>query len=308
MFRTMAIMIFAVCLSAYAAAEDKSQPAGSSLVGHKYVLTQVNGKPVKTEREVFVQFGAERAITGAVCNRFNGIYAKKGCIISVENLISTRMACPGEMGALENGLFQALRAGVSVAGFGDALELRRDDTVWLFRKAAEKAKPEAPKTKPEVKPEAKPETKSEVKPEPKKDIAPKEAPVEAKQPEAAKDKAENADAPSITWKDLEGRKFTLARVDGEEFTVDSERQPFVEFGKDGRLFGSACNSFNGPAELKDGTLTVKNAAATMKMCIDQKLAKFEGDFHKLLREGAAISLDGKALILSGSGRTFVYQE
>lgn len=110
-----------------------------------------------------------------------------------------------------------------------------------------------------------------------------------------------------SWKDLEDKRFVLDKVDGEEFRIRMGRQPFIRFGGDGRVSGSACNNFSGPGELTDGVLTVANAASTMMMCVDQNLVEFERYFHKMLRSGvkAELSADGR-LTLSGDGRTLEY--
>lgn len=112
----------------------------------------------------------------------------------------------------------------------------------------------------------------------------------------------------VTAGDLTGRKFVLSKSGGEDFSIQHGRQPFIEFGSDGRMGGSACNGFNGPYELKDGALFMRNAASTMMMCIDQTLSKYERDFHQLMRDGAKISLRGGELTLEGNGMTLLFIE
>lgn len=107
--------------------------------------------------------------------------------------------------------------------------------------------------------------------------------------------------------DLVGRKFILARVNGEKFAVFGGQRPFIEFADGMRVSGSACNSFSGPGELRDGKLFLRNAAATMMLCIDPKLSEFERDFHRLVQNGAAIRVDGGTLVLEGEGLELEYE-
>lgn len=266
MMRLTMVAVLAVSLSMTAFAEEWWPVGAKNVIGHKYVLTQVDGKDFASEREVFVQFGEDHALSGAVCNRFSGVYEMRGSIIKAENLASTRMLCPdGNLSTLENTFFRHLRDGVSVTVREDSLEMRRDDSIWIFRKSGDKTADAAAAAVP-------------------------------------------ASASEVAWKDLAGRKFTLAMLDGEPFKIEMGKQPFIEFGEDGRVFGSACNGFNGPAELKDGVLSVENAAATMMMCIDEKLVRFERDFHRMLREGFAVSVSGKTLTLKNGDRVLVYEE
>lgn len=105
---------------------------------------------------------------------------------------------------------------------------------------------------------------------------------------------------------LVGRKFILREVNGEPFSA--ERQPFIAFDETMRVSGSACNNFMGPGELKNGVLSVANAASTMMLCVDPKLSEFERDFHRALGEGLTVRLDGKTLTLAGGGMAMVYEE
>lgn len=123
--------------------------------------------------------------------------------------------------------------------------------------------------------------------------------------------AAEPEAGAVEERQLVGRKFILKEMDGEAFSVEAQRQPFVEFSlpEEGlRINGSACNTFMGPATLSGGTLTVTRAAATMMMCVDPKLSTFERDFHRMLRDGVTVELDGGTLVLRGDGKTLTYAE
>ncbi len=108
--------------------------------------------------------------------------------------------------------------------------------------------------------------------------------------------------------ELIGRKFTLANVDGAAFVVSMGTRPFIEFGEGMLVSGNACNIFRGPGELTDGVLRVANAVSTRRMCIDPALAEFEKYFHKMLREGVVVALEGDTLTLTGGGGTLEYRE
>lgn len=264
--RLMVAALALVMLSMGAYAEEWWPVGAKNVIGNKYVLTRVDGKPFKAEREVFVQFGENHAISGSICNRFSGTYEMRGSIIKVEDIASTRMICPHEdLSKLENTFFQYLRGGISVTvQEGGVIEMRRDSSIWVFQKSDDKAA----------------------------------APVSAQAPSDG----------VVVWKALADRTFTLATVDGEAFAVTMGKQPFIRFGEDGRLSGSACNGFTGPGELKDGVLTVENAAATMMMCVDENLVKYERDFHRMLREGFSLSLSGATLTLKNGDRTLTFEE
>ncbi|MCD8138188.1 MAG: META domain-containing protein [Planctomycetaceae bacterium] len=110
---------------------------------------------------------------------------------------------------------------------------------------------------------------------------------------------------------LTGRSFELVSVDGRDFSPAMGRQPFVAFSTPDnglRLNGSACNSFTGNGEFRDGKLVMESAAATMMMCADPQLSGYERDFFRLLRDGVTVTLSGDTLTLQGGGRTFVYRE
>lgn len=106
---------------------------------------------------------------------------------------------------------------------------------------------------------------------------------------------------------LVGRRFILARVNGEAFMPAEGQQPFINFADDMRMSGSACNAFAGRGELRDGKLYLRNAAATMMLCTDPALDRFERRFHQLLQGGADIELNGATLILRGGGTELTYE-
>lgn len=111
---------------------------------------------------------------------------------------------------------------------------------------------------------------------------------------------QNAPSGDISEKDLLHRRFVLVSINGEPYSA-KEKAPTIEFLEDFRIAGSVCNSFMGKAELKDGTLSSKNMAATRKLCFEEAINKLEADFHKMMTDGSALEFDGKKLLLRGKG-------
>lgn len=126
--------------------------------------------------------------------------------------------------------------------------------------------------------------------------------------QSIKDDSALVDASQVTEKDLAGKKFVLAKVDGKQFMPDMGEQPFIQFDLGIQISGKACNNFRGKGSLVDNVLTMPNAASTMMMCGDAKLNQYESDFHRLLREGAEVTLEDGELTLTGDDREFVYYE
>ena len=269
MIRVCIMAVVVSMLSSIALAEDLWQVGFGEIIGQRFVLTKVDGKDFKSEREVFITFDKDK-MSGAVCNRFTAQLDMLGCFLKSE-VASTRMACPNEdLAKLENSLFQAIRGGVALMLANDVLTFRRDGNSWEFYRVGK-------------------------------------APVTEEAPPAAAGKEEAAAA--VNWEQLAGKTFTLVKVGGGDFKVDMGRQPFIAFGEDGRVSGSACNSFTGPGELEDGVLTVKNAASTMMMCVDKNLVEYERYFHEMLRNGVKVELmpDG-VLILTGSAKVLRFEQ
>lgn len=104
--------------------------------------------------------------------------------------------------------------------------------------------------------------------------------------------------------DLVGKHFVLVSVNGEAFSA--ERTPNLRFGENMRIFGQACNVFNGATQLKNGVLTVPLMASTMMTC-DEKLNTLERDLFTMLRNGAALTLEDGQLFLVGNGLRFEYR-
>lgn len=221
------------------------------LRGRKFELASVDGAEYAGDPRPNIEFDANLAVHGKVCNGFRGQGTLENGVLRTAQVVSTRMLCVhNDLSQLETRLLRLLDAGVAVDCDDGTLTLRADGTALVFRAVS----------------------------------------------------ADDDLAASLA-----GRRFALKRVNGEAFSVAAQ-QPFIAFDADLRVSGSACNSFAGPGRVKDGVLYLENAASTMKLCIDPKLNEYERDFHKLLREGATVSLADGALTLKGEGVEFVYGE
>lgn len=239
------------------------------VVGNRFVLTTANGEKPAGEREVFFQIDAEGMMFGRVCNNFRGKAELKGEILAMRQAISTRMMCmDGGLSALENKFLHMMDRGALVSMAGDALTLRRDGDTLVFTKTEPKEEPSAPADK----------------------------------------KSGEAQPDIVSADDLVGRKFVLTKADGADFVLDiPEQQPYIEFADKMVISGNAGNNFSGSGSLENGTLMLKNAAATLKLSANPKLNDYERDFHTLLQGGAKITLSGNTLVLSDDSHTYVYE-
>lgn len=93
--------------------------------------------------------------------------------------------------------------------------------------------------------------------------------------------------------DLIGHTFSLGSINGTEFRSEL-RTPELRFGEGMRVSGRVCNSFSGPGTLKDGMLTVPQAASTMMLCPDQALNQLENDLYEMFRLGAKLAYDAQS--------------
>jgi heat shock protein HslJ len=121
---------------------------------------------------------------------------------------------------------------------------------------------------------------------------------------AAKLRAADENAGSLALKDLADRVYYLASMDGQSF--EGEKAPELSFTREGRVFGSACNRFNGPARIRHGVLTAQQMALTRMACFQPFLNELEQTLFDMLHNGVQVSLDAGRLTLSRDGHTLVY--
>ena len=120
-------ILFFLMAGLAAAADD------GGIAEHRYVLTKINGEPVATDLQVFVEIDSQFGLAGRICNTFRGPASYQDGILKAGNLASTRSLCLNEnLSRLENALLQALRDGVSLIPVPDGIQWRRDDSIWEF--------------------------------------------------------------------------------------------------------------------------------------------------------------------------------
>lgn len=321
----LALALFGLAFSA-SGVDAYGKVALEDFIGHRFILTTFNGSKPSAENEIFFQVDEEEMMSGKICNNFRGNVEIVYDLIYMKNAVSSRMACPDSgLSTLENRFLSLMEMGMASNLNGDELTLRRDDLILVFNRFyglyATDAQTAPSETTPpaDTTPAAAPAESAKAAPPPasadtetqKAVPAPvpaetAKAPVAPKPAEAAKQSAPSASDGKVTADALVGKKFVLKQVAGKDFKAERGKQPFIQFDDGMRVSGSACNNFTGPGELEGGILYLKNAAATMMMCVNEDLNKFERDFHQLLRTGAAIDLDGDTLTLTGDDIIFVY--
>jgi len=109
---------------------------------------------------------------------------------------------------------------------------------------------------------------------------------------------------------LAHHNFVLKSFDGQEFSgqnPDGSRRepPYMSFGEWPNLNGRVCNSFRGMVEVQGHTLTMKNAASTMMLCLEE-LNRVENAFHQMMNEGASVKIEGRDLTLEGAGHVLLF--
>lgn len=71
----------------------------SSIIQGSWKITALNGESVTSP--AYVNFLQGGKVSARVCNIFSGNYSIQGNIVHTTNLVSTKMACMGELGTLE---------------------------------------------------------------------------------------------------------------------------------------------------------------------------------------------------------------
>lgn len=88
-----ALLVATLLLSGCGAGPDKT--AHSSLSGHNFILTRVDGQPVTPPAGMKpgISFAQDMHISGVMCNRFFGQGKLEHGVLTVAQLASTRMMC-----------------------------------------------------------------------------------------------------------------------------------------------------------------------------------------------------------------------
>lgn len=102
---------------------------------------------------------------------------------------------------------------------------------------------------------------------------------------------------SIFESDLLHRNYVLVDFDGRAIEP-KQMTPRIEFGETFHVSGVMCNNFAGQGSLNNNILKVDNLASTRKLCVDETANALDGVIGELLTQGAQLTLQGNALILS----------
>jgi len=121
---------------------------------------------------------------------------------------------------------------------------------------------------------------------------------------AAGRQATDANAGGVSLEDVADRVYYLVSMDGKSF--EGANAPELSLTREGRVIGRACNRFNGPARIENGTLTARNMVATRMACFQPFLNELEQTLFDMLRHGARLSLNGRQLTLARDGHALVY--
>lgn len=104
-----------------------------ALTGTRWMITSLDGRPVRTARTTDIRFTASRVQGNAGCNSFGGAYRLEGDRLSADQVISTKMACVGPGMNVEGRFFDIIanarveRRGtdlIALNGNGGSVELR----------------------------------------------------------------------------------------------------------------------------------------------------------------------------------------
>jgi heat shock protein HslJ len=108
--------------------KDFAEPPQIDLINARWVLRELNGKPVKPSSDIYIHFSDKVTVNGFLgCNKFNGKYASDGTDIKIGPLMSTKMMC--EDAGLEDQFSSALQNANSYSTDDKFLYLKNDDGV-----------------------------------------------------------------------------------------------------------------------------------------------------------------------------------
>jgi heat shock protein HslJ len=102
--------------------------ADCGLVGTYWRAVAIDGAPVTVEsnkREPHLVFSSEGRVSGSTgCNRLSGSFEQGADSFRFKQMITTKMACPPPVDAMERAFLQVLGATTAVQLSGNTLELK----------------------------------------------------------------------------------------------------------------------------------------------------------------------------------------
>ncbi|MBP9121181.1 MAG: META domain-containing protein [Ignavibacterium sp.] len=110
----------------------------------------------------------------------------------------------------------------------------------------------------------------------------------------------NSCGPSDLVSQLGGKEWNVTSILGKTLDANESMKglPSVNFGENGKLFGSTgCNNFNGSFKLDGTSLTLDPGAITKMFCPDS----YEQDFLSAVKQVTNVKIDGSTLnLLNGT--------
>ena len=123
---SMAVLVLLTTGCAHVGAAS-DRPAARSLAGTHWAITGINGAAPATRRKAELSFTADRISGNAGCNGFGGGYTLADGVLTVTQVISTKMACLGPGMDQESAVFKILGEPMTVARQDDGSLTLSDD-------------------------------------------------------------------------------------------------------------------------------------------------------------------------------------
>ncbi|WP_369311229.1 META domain-containing protein [Providencia rettgeri] len=94
---TLLGLLLAACQTHQVNAKNDDKAIQNALVHHRFVLTEVDGKPIKSKQTVpYIAFGEKMFVSASMCNDFNGFGNISNAKITVKELTKTELECVDE--------------------------------------------------------------------------------------------------------------------------------------------------------------------------------------------------------------------
>ena len=124
-------------LLAGCARDGKVSVTSEQLIGHRFVLENVNGKAITPgENPPELRFGEKMSISGSMCNRFSGQGKLSSGELTAKELVMTRMACiDPQRNELDSMIGTVLKDGAQVDLTDSQLTLTTADKTLIYKLA-----------------------------------------------------------------------------------------------------------------------------------------------------------------------------
>lgn len=117
--------------------DGKVSVTSDQLIGHRFMLENVNGKAITPgENPPELRFGEKMAISGSMCNRFSGKGKLSSGELTAKELVMTRMACiDPQRSELDSVIGTVLKDGAQVDLTDSQLTLTTADKTLIYKLA-----------------------------------------------------------------------------------------------------------------------------------------------------------------------------